>query len=410
LVEATLSLRIPQSAQNGSLVPYNVRAFSESDTQVTRLESGTIHVVATMLSASAVASKSAVLPGETFSQNITIQNTGGLPISNSRADFVFNPNFELVASSLEATYDRSARTAVWNLGDLTAGEQRQITLTLRAANDAIAQTTRIGRGRIRSQSSPVQVSFDGPGIEVSVLPRVRVDAVSVGLTARPGETVFFPFMVRNVGNTTDAYDLRVVASGAPTATLYVDTNGDGQHQSNEPVISQTPQLDPQSPGVPMLLRVEVPSTTVDRQRYSYNLVARSSSTDRVSGEASSVLTVTMPRVTVRIEQLTESPAPGAVIYYRLVIINEGNGLAKKVAVVENLPDALQLISTDPNLGRSDSPGSNQQFVWRLAELAPGETAVLRVGARLTHNLRPETNLTTRHTVSFEDTRGNAYRP
>jgi hypothetical protein len=160
----------------------------------------------------------------------------------------------------------------------------------------------------------------------------------------------------------------------------------------------------------MLLRVEVPSTTIDRQQYSYNVVARSSSTDRVSGDASSVLTVTMPRVTVRIEQITESPAPGAVIYYRLVIINEGNGLAKKVAVVENLPDALQLVSTDPNLGRPDSPGSSQQFVWRLAELAPGETAVLRVGARLTPNLRPDTNLTTRHTVSFEDTRGNAYRP
>jgi uncharacterized membrane protein len=409
-VEATLSLRIPQTAQNGSLVPYNVRAFSESDAQVTRLESGTIHVVATMLNASAVASKSAVLPGETFSQNITIQNTGGVMISSSRADFVFNPNFELVASSLEAAYDRSARTAVWNLGDLNAGEQRQITVTLRAVNDANAQTTRVGRGRIRSQSSPVQVSFDGPGIEVSALPRVRVDAVSVGLTARPGETVYFPFIVRNVGNITDTYDLSVVASGAPAATLYVDTNGDGQHQSNEPIINQTPQLDPQSPGVPMLLRVEVPSTTIDRQQYSYNVVARSSSTDRVSGDASSVLTVTMPRVTVRIEQITESPAPGAVIYYRLVIINEGNGLAKKVAVVENLPDALQLVSTDPNLGRPDSPGSSQQFVWRLAELAPGETAVLRVGARLTPNLRPDTNLTTRHTVSFEDTRGNAYRP
>jgi uncharacterized repeat protein (TIGR01451 family) len=407
--DVVLSLMIPIAAANGSRVPFNVRAFSEADSQMQRVSAGAISIVAATLSAVSNISKSSISPGETFSQNITIQNSGGSSVVSSRADFVFNRNFELVNSVPAAMYDKDSRIAVWNLGDLNPGEQKHITVTVRATSDALAQSIMVGRGRVRSQSLPVQASFDGPKIELSPMPKVRVDAVSLGLTARPGESIYFPFVVRNTGNVQDVYELRVVSPGAPIAVIYADSNGDGQHQPNEPTITQTGQIDPQGGEFPLLVRVEIPANTSDRQQYSYNLVARSISTNKVAGEASSVLTVTMPHVSIRTEQITGSPAPGATIFYRLVVVNDGSGMAKNLTVTENLPEALQLVSTDPAIEQQDSSNSNR-IMWKVTELGPGDTAVLRIGVKLKPNLKPDTNLTSAHSITYEDSKGNSYRP
>jgi uncharacterized repeat protein (TIGR01451 family) len=306
-------------------------------------------------------------------------------------------------------YDKDSRIAVWSLGDLDPGEQKQITVIVRATGEALAQSIVVGRGRVRSQSLPVQTSFDGPKIELAPMPKVRVDAVSLGLTARPGETVYFPFVIRNIGNVQDAYELHVVSPGAPMAVVYVDSNGDGQHQPEEPAIGQTAQIDPLGGEFPLLVRVAIPGNTSDRQQYSYNLVARSISTNKVASEASSVLTVTMPRVSIRTEQITGSPAPGATIFYRLVVVNDGSGMAKNLTVTENLPEALQLVSTDPAIEQPDSSNSNR-IIWKAAELGPGDTAVLRIGVKLKPNLKPDTNLTSTHSITYEDSKGNSYRP
>ena len=52
---------------------------------------------------------------------------------SARADFVFNPDFELVsANPSPLVYDRPSRTAIWSLGDLESRDNREITVTLRA--------------------------------------------------------------------------------------------------------------------------------------------------------------------------------------------------------------------------------------------------------------------------------------
>jgi uncharacterized repeat protein (TIGR01451 family) len=160
---------------------------------------------------------------------------------------------------------------------------------------------------------------------------------------------------------------------------------------------------------PVLIGVEIPGNTSDRQQYSYNLVARSISNNKVAGEASSVLTVTMPRVSVRTEQITGAPTPGATIFYRLVVVNDGSSVAKNVTVTESLPEALQLVGTDPVLDQSDASGGSR-LIWRVPELGPGDTAVVRIGVKLKPNLRPDLNLTETHTLSYEDNKGRVYKP
>jgi uncharacterized repeat protein (TIGR01451 family) len=350
------------------------------------------------------------MPGDTFTQTIVVRNSGSSSARSSRADFVFNPNFELVsASPTPVVYDQTSRTAVWSLGDLGGRDAREISVKLRAIPEALAATNALGRGTLRTQSLPFGSNFDSPNITVGKIPRARIDAVSPGLTVTPGDTTYVPFVVRNPGNGQDAYELRLTAPGAPMATIYADTNGDGQHQETEPIITQTSPIDPQGGQFPMLMRVQIPSSTPDRQQFSYNIVARSLTSNRVAGEASTVLTVATPKVHVRTEQVADASAPGDTIFYRLVLVNESSGLAKNLVVNETLPDALEFVSSDPALNAQDAPGATQRFTWRVAELAPGDTAVLRIAVRLRPNLQAETNLTSRHTLTYQDSNGNHYQ-
>jgi uncharacterized repeat protein (TIGR01451 family) len=407
--EVTLNLRVPETASDGQQLKFFVRAASQADYQMMKVADGSLNVVAASLAGNSNVSESNVMPGDTFTQTISIRNAGSSPARGTRADFVLNPNFELVSANPQPiNYDRASRTAIWSLGDLAARSTRDISVTLRAVPDALANTSTLGRGALRTQSLPFGSNFDSPSVTVGKVPKARIDAVSIGLTTTPGDNVFIPFVVRNPGNAADSYELRVTAPGAPQATIYADTNGDGQHQANEPTVAQTAQLEPRGGQFPLLLGVQIPASTPDRQQFSYNVVARSLLSGREASEANTVLTVATPRVRVRTEEMTDTAAAGDTIFYRLVLVNEGSGLAKNLTVVETLPDALEFVNSDPSLSAQDTPGTGQRFTWRVAELAPGDTAVLRVAVRLRPNLPADATLTTRHTLSYQDTNSNSY--
>jgi Domain of unknown function DUF11/Tetratricopeptide repeat len=407
--EVTLNLRVPETASDGQQLKFFVRAASQADYQMMKVADGSLNVVAASLAGTSNVSENSVMPGDTFTQTISIRNAGSSPARGTRADFVLNPNFELVSANPQPiNYDRASRTAIWSLGDLGARSTRDISVTLRAVPDALANTSTLGRGALRTQSLPFGSNFDSPSVTVGKVPKARIDAVSVGLTTTPGDNIYIPFVVRNPGNAADSYELRVTAPGAPQATIYADTNGDGQHQSNEPTVTQTSQLEPRGGQFPLLLGVQIPASTPDRQQFSYNVVARSLLSGREASEANTVLTVATPRVRVRTEEMTDTAASGDTIFYRLVLVNEGSGLAKSLTVVETLPDALEFVNSDPSLNAQDAPGTGQRFTWRVAELAPGDTVVLRVAVRLRPNLPADATLTTRHTLSYQDTNSNNY--
>jgi uncharacterized repeat protein (TIGR01451 family) len=409
-VDVILNLRVPETATDGQQRRFFVKAASQSDYQVRQVADGSISIIAAALSAVSNVSSSSVMPGDTFTQTITVRNAGSASARQARTDFVFDPNFELVtASPAPIAYDRPSRTAIWSLGELSARGSREISVTLRAVPDALAATNSLGRGMLRTQSLPTASNFDSPSITIGRVPRAEIGAVSVGLTATPGDTIYVPFVVRNPGNSADAYELRIVAPGAPVATIYVDSNGDGQHQESEAAVTQTGQIEPQGGQYPMLLQVRIPGNTADRQQFSYNIVARSLASNRVASEASTVLTVATPRVRVRTEQVSEGVVPGEAFFYRLVLVNEGSGLAKNLSVTESLPEALQFVNSDPSLSAQDAPGNTQSFTWRVAELAPGDTAVLRVAVRLRSGVAAGSSLSTRHSLSYQDTNGNSYQ-
>ena len=411
-IEVLLNIRIPDNAPDNQRRSFIVRAASQTDNEVTRIADASLTVLAASLAANSAVSKEMVMPGDTFTQTISVRNQGSAPARNARADFVFNPDFELVsANPAPLVYDRPSRTAIWSLGDLDSRDGRDISVTLRAATDALASVSdarALGRGTMRTASLSIPSNFDGPGINIGRVPRARIDAVSTGLTATPGDTIYIPFVVRNPSNYAESYNLRVISPGAPPATVFADTNGDGRHQENEPTVAQTTALEPRGGQFPLLLRVDIPRNTPDRQQFAYNLVTRAAASNSVAGEASSVLTVVTPRVRVRTEQVTSEVAPGATIFYRLVLVNDGGGLAKNLSVMGTLPEALEFVSSDPSLDANDAPGGARRFTWRVPELAPGDTNVLLVTVRLRPSLRAGDEITPRHGLTYQDTNGNSY--
>lgn len=411
-LEVLLNIRIPENAPDSRQHRFIVRAASQSDNEVMRVADASLTVVAAALAAASGVTQDTVMPGSTFSQTITVRNQGSAQARSTRADFVFNPEFELVsANPSPLNYDRASRTAIWSLGDLDPRDGRDITVQLRAVADALASVAAprsLGRGTMRTASLNIPSNFDGPTISIGRVPRARIDAVSTGLTATPGDTIYIPFVVRNPGNYAESYNLRIISPGAPPATIFADTNGDGRHQDSESSVTQTTALDPRGGQFPLLLRVEIPRSTPDRQQFAYNLVTRAGSQNSIAGEASTVLTVVTPRVRVRTEQVTTEVVPGETIFYRLVLVNDGGGLAKNLTVTENLPEAMEFVSSDPSLNTQDAPGGAHRFAWRVVELAPGDTTVLLVTVRLKPSLRAGDEITPRHTLTYQDTNGNNY--
>lgn len=411
-IEVTLNARVPESAPDNQQQRFLVRAASQADATVTKVNDASLTVVAAALAAASNALQENVQPGDTFTQRISVRNAGSATARQTRADFVFNPDFELVnASPAPISYDRPSRTAIWSLGDLESRDNREITVTLRAVAEALAGPNKpVGRGTMRTQSLFIPSNFEGPAINVGRVAGARVDAVSKGLTATPGDTIYIPFMVRNPSNYSESFELRIVAPGAPQATVYADTNGDGRHQDAEPAVTQTASLDPRGGQYPVLLGVQIPRTTADRTQFAYNLVTRAMNAGgRVAGEDSTVLTVATPRVRVRAELPNTEVKPGDTIFYRLVLVNDGGGLARSLNLTEVLPDALEFVSSSPELQMQDLGGGSRGLVWRVAELAPGDTQVLQVTVRLRQGIPANAVITPRHTLTYQDSNSNAYR-
>ncbi|MDT5271027.1 MAG: hypothetical protein QOH49_3213 [Acidobacteriota bacterium] len=411
-LEVMLNARVPENAPDNQQQRFLVRAASQADATVTKVTDASLTVVAAALAAASNALQEAVQPGDTFTQRISVRNAGSATARQTRADFVFNPDFELVsATPSPISYDRPSRTAIWSLGDLESRDNREITVTLRAVTEALAGSNKpVGRGTMRTQSLFIPSNFEGPAISVGRVAGARVEAVSKGLTATPGDTMYVPFIVRNPSNYPESFELRIVAPGAPQATVFADLNGDGRHQTNEPAVTQTAALDPRGGQYPVLLGVDIPRSTPDRTQFAYNLVTRAmNAAGRIAGEDSTVLTVATPRVRVRAELPNTEVKPGDTLFYRLVLVNDGGGLAKSLVVTEQLPEALEFVSSSPELTLQDFGGGGHGLVWRVAELAPGDTQVLQVTVRLRTNLAADAVITPRHTLTYQDSNTNAYR-
>jgi len=122
----------------------------------------------------------------------------------------------------------------------------------------------------------------------------------------------------------------------------------------------------------------------------------------VNGSASQAVNSRLEAgVHIRQEQ-SPRESVGGVTFYRLVIVNEGKAVARDLIVTELLSDDMQFASSDPAPSRQEPVGRSQRLTFRIPELKPGTSRILRIAVRLRVGAAPEAVLKTKHSVSYQD--------
>lgn len=122
-----------------------------------------------------------------------------------------------------------------------------------------------------------------------------VSVISKRVNAKPGELVYLSFIVRNSGSARQTYEFRISAPGAPEARIYVDSNGDGIHQSDELPVTGSPVIELANSELSLLLELTVPRNAFEGQQYSYTLTVLSFDKEEVVATATATLTVSSIR-------------------------------------------------------------------------------------------------------------------
>lgn len=127
-----------------------------------------------------------------------------------------------------------------------------------------------------------------------------------------------------------------------------------------------------------------------------------------SGSPKSI-TAQGPMVRVQLEQSSRDAVINGASFYRLVVSNEGNGLAKEVVVSELLSEDWQFASSYPAPSRQEAVAHTQRLTFRIAELKPGESRTLRIAVRPRAGVQVANPLNSKHSVSCQDSQNKSYR-
>jgi hypothetical protein len=96
--------------------------------------------------------------------------------------------------------------------------------------------------------------------------------------------------------------------------------------------------------------------------------------------------------------------PGEVATFDLTCINRGSSIARVVEMQTVLPDALELVASDPPVGR----GKGGEYLWKFEELGAGERKGARVSFRVKSGIVVGTNVQVKNLLRYQDQLGNTY--
>ena len=115
-----------------------------------------------------------------------------------------------------------------------------------------------------------------------------------------------------------------------------------------------------------------------------------------------------PSLRIRIEEVPRAGTANGVVVYRLILVNEGNGIAKDLMIREELNNSLDFAGSDPAPSRQELIAQKQLLSFRVPALEPGATKVIRVEVRPRHKVTASTANQTKHFVIYRDSKGNTY--
>jgi hypothetical protein len=125
-----------------------------------------------------------------------------------------------------------------------------------------------------------------------------------------------------------------------------------------------------------------------------------------SGAAKAGSPVDVPILRVRIEEVPRPGSNEGTVSYRLIIANEGTGIARDLTVRSELDAGLDYAASDPSPIRRELIAQKQVLTFRLSMVQPGETKVLQIAVRLRRTGSTNIANQTKHSVFYRDSKGN----
>jgi uncharacterized repeat protein (TIGR01451 family) len=272
-----------------------------------------------------------------------------------------------------------------------------------------------------SDESGATFSTTSPVVTVTVLSvsilNVTPDETDPSASVAPNERITRLFNVCNTGNMPDFYTITRAEVSAPSrlSALHFDADASGTLTDGDTLIQVGASLSPRlAPGrcIGVISVVET-ADAAPSSRLTINLTARSNVTQTVNGLVENDGTIInavgngarltdpaspdLPPLKLVENRDRVSASPGQTLNYTIAFRNSGDVVARRVAVVDELPAGLEYVPGTLRLGQrslTDAADTDEGSVagrrieLLLAEVAPAEVVQIALRARVTGQVTP----------------------
>ncbi|HEY9808007.1 MAG TPA: DUF11 domain-containing protein [Halomicronema sp.] len=327
--------------------------------------------------------------GENINFTLTVTNDGPATATNVQITDTLPPGLTFVSASNGGTYNSVTRQIVWNLASIVNGGN--VPLTVQATvNNAITQSN---RAEITASDQPDPDSTPGNGnlneddfASVTLTSQSTADLGIVKTVDNPnptpGQQINYTLTLTNNGPG-DATNVQVTEPLAPGLTFVSATTSQGTYDSGTGLWNAGNIAN----GSSLTLTIRATVTTANPVTNTAQVTA-SDQTDPNSANNSSSVTIPEIPADLAITKTVDQPnaTPGQTLSYTITLTNNGPGNASDVAVTDQLPQGLTLLSSNASQGTYDATTG----LWTVGNVPNTGTATLTISARV-NTATPITN-------------------
>ncbi|MFA6456613.1 MAG: hypothetical protein WCW40_07315 [Bacteroidota bacterium] len=291
-------------------------------------------------------------PGDNVVYTITITNSGNGAATGLSFSDHFDPLlFTFVSgSTTQGEVNTAGNPVIWNAGTLNPGSSVTVSITLKVnsgltlgtvLNNTIDVTYSVG-------GSTFTVTTNNPPAAIGVIRGVEISPLSVSAAAEPEDTLVYPFIIKNSGNTSDVLELEYASSNSYLWTFYKDVNqndsldaGDTQlvntNGSSGVDVDSVAALD----SVQILARLVVPAVPSDQFQEVTSFTVRSAVDAAKAQTATGTTTFNVAGIVlVRSVAPEGNQPPETEMTFTVSYQNTGHGTAYNVTVTETEADSM----------------------------------------------------------------------
>nr|WP_246559383.1 tetratricopeptide repeat protein [Geoanaerobacter pelophilus] len=398
-----MGITIPKGVIDGQKISFPVKLASKFARDVSQSRQVTLIASAPLLRAVINTDRKEIAPGEKVTYRVTLLNIGSAAASGVLLRMNYPPLYEPV-DSIKSGFKQEMKAALLLDGlKLESGESKELSVTFQLKDEAIARQELFLRGDLINNDLETSDSFVSAVSLVQGISGVAARSTSDRLIVIPGQTVTIPLIVTNTGNQREDFPIRPNIPANVAYTLYQDLNRDGIRQSNDPVINHIGPLSPREEAY-VILELKTSANENDGASAPLSITFEPEGDRKKSAAVNIKLAYSRPLVELSMTGRGGRLRPGEVATFDLTCTNRGSSIAKVVEMRSLLPDALELVASDPAVTR----GKGGENIWKFEELGAGEKKGARVSIRVKSGVAVGTNLQVKNLLSYQDQLGNSY--